>query len=202
MATNTTKDNTRGGAAGRRGRGRSGSGRREKPEYDQKMLNLARVTRVVKGGRRFRFRATVVIGNRKGKVGVGVAKGGDVSNAIQKAFSAAKKNLVSVPLFGGSIAHEVSGKYGSARVLLKPATAGRGLIAGGAVRAVMDLLGVRDIVTKSLGSSNNLNVAQATLRALASLKNVAEPVSEAAAPVTSVEEKAAPVSEATEAAKA
>lgn len=180
MATNTTKDNMRGGAAGRRGRGGRSGGRREKPEYDQKMLNLARVTRVVKGGRRFRFRATVVIGNRKGKVGVGVAKGGDVSNAIQKAFSAAKKNLVSVPLMGGSIAHEVSGKYGSARVLLKPATAGRGLIAGGAVRAVMDLLGVRDIVTKSLGSSNNLNVAQATLRALASLKNVAEPVAEAA----------------------
>lgn len=152
--------------------------RREKPEYDQKLLNLARVTRVVKGGRRFRFRATLVIGNRKGKVGVGVAKGSDVSNAIQKAFAMAKKELVSVPLIGGSIAHAVAGKYGSAKVLLKPATAGRGLIAGGAVRAVMDLLGVKDIVAKSLGSSNNLNVAQAVLVALATLKNIAEPVTE------------------------
>lgn len=164
--------------SGKKGRGGQRGMRREKPEYDQKLLNLARVTRVVKGGRRFRFRATLVIGNRKGKVGVGVAKGSDVSNAIQKAFAAAKRSLVSVPLAGGSIAHEVVGKYGSARVLLKPATAGRGLIAGGAVRAVMDLLGVRDIVTKSLGSSNNLNVAQATLVALSTLKNVAAPVAE------------------------
>lgn len=170
------KDNMKGG--GRRGRGNRSGGRREKPEYDQKMLNLARVTRVVKGGRRFRFRATLVIGNRKGKVGVGVAKGSDVSSAIQKAFAAAKKDLVAVPLIGGTIAHQVNGKYGSAKVLLKPATAGRGLIAGGAVRAVMDLLGVRDIVAKSLGSSNNLNVAQATLVALSTLKNVAEPVVE------------------------
>lgn len=164
--------------SGKRGRGGRGAVRREKPEYDQKMLNLARVTRVVKGGRRFRFRATLVIGNRKGKVGVGVAKGSDVSNAIQKAFAAAKKNLVTVPLVGGSIAHEVAGKYGSAKVLLKPATAGRGLIAGGAVRAVMDLLGVKDIVAKSLGSSNNLNVAEATLVALSTLKNTVEPVAE------------------------
>lgn len=164
--------------SGKRGRGNRGAVRREKPEYDQKMLNLARVTRVVKGGRRFRFRATLVIGNRKGKVGVGVAKGSDVSNAIQKAFAAAKKNLVTIPLVGGSIAHEVAGKYGSAKVLLKPATAGRGLIAGGAVRAVMDLLGVKDIVAKSLGSSNNLNVAEATLVALSTLKNTIEPVTE------------------------
>lgn len=170
------KDQVKG--SGKKGRGGQRGQRREKPEYDQKLLNLARVTRVVKGGRRFRFRATLVIGNRKGKVGVGVAKGSDVSNAIQKAFAMAKKELVSVPLVGGSIAHEVAGKYGSARVLLKPATAGRGLIAGGAVRAVMDLLGVKDIVTKSLGSSNNLNVAQAALVALSTLKNVAEPIPE------------------------
>lgn len=186
------KDNVKG--TGRRGRGNRTSGRREKPEYDQKMLNLARVTRVVKGGRRFRFRATLVIGNRKGKVGVGVAKGSDVSNAIQKAFASAKKNLVSVPLLNGTIAHAVNGKYGSAKVLLKPATAGRGLIAGGAVRAVMDLLGVRDIVTKSLGSSNNLNVAQATLVALATLKNVAEPVAEVAAVKVTETESQTPAS--------
>lgn len=147
-------------------------GRRERPEYDQKMLNLARVTRVVKGGRRFRFRATLVIGNRKGKVGVGIAKGSDVSDAIQKAFQSAKKSLVSVPLVGATIAHDVTAKYRSAKVLLKPAASGRGLIAGGAVRAVMDLLGAKDIVAKSLGSSNNVNVARATVAALQQLKHV------------------------------
>ncbi|MFZ1684846.1 MAG: 30S ribosomal protein S5 [Candidatus Zixiibacteriota bacterium] len=145
-------------------------GRREKSEYDQKLLGLARVTRVVKGGRRFRFRATVVIGNRKGKVGVGVAKGSDVSDAIKKAFQNGRKNLVTIQLTETSIAHDVTGKYGSAKVLLKPASAGRGLIAGGAVRAVMDLLGVKDIIAKSLGSSNKLNVAQATVKALQTLK--------------------------------
>lgn len=155
-------------------------GRREKPEYDQKLLNLARVTRVVKGGRRFRFRATVVIGNRKGKVGVGVAKGSDVSEAIKKAFQSGKKNLLTVVLVENTIAHDVAGKYGSARVLLKPASKGRGLIAGGAVRAVTDLLGVKDIVAKSLGSSNSLNVAQATLVALRKLKNTAYAVKEVA----------------------
>lgn len=182
-----TKDNVKG--SGRKGRGNRSGQRREKPEFDQKMLNLARVTRVVKGGRRFRFRATMVIGNRKGRVGVGVAKGSDVSNAIQKAFAVAKKNLVTVPLVAGTIAHDVAGKYGSAKVLLKPATAGKGLIAGGAVRAVMDLLGVKDIITKSLGSSNNLNVAQATLVALATLKNVAEPAVETAPVKVETEKK-------------
>lgn len=162
-----TKEQMKGGRP-RRG-GQRGQ-RRERPEYDQKMLSLARVTRVVKGGRRFRFRATLVIGNRKGKVGVGVAKGSDVSDAIQKAFQAAKKNMISVQLVGSSIAHDVTAKYGSAKVLLKPATTGRGLIAGGAVRAVMDLLGVKDIVAKSLGSSNSLNVAEATLLALRKLR--------------------------------
>lgn len=152
-------------------KGRRGGGRREKPEYDQKLLSLARVTRVVKGGRRFRFRATLVIGNRNGKVGVGVAKGNDVSDAIQKAFNDAKKNIVSVPLVNGTIAHDVYAKEGSAKVLLKPGKEGRGLIAGGAVRAVSDLLGVKDIVSKSLGSSNALNLSRATVRAFGQLKN-------------------------------
>lgn len=145
-------------------------GRREKPEFDQKLLNLARVTRVVKGGRRFRFRATLVIGNRKGKVGVGVAKGSDVSDAIQKAFNDAKKNLVTIKLDGSTIPHDVSAKLGAARVLLKPASEGRGVIAGGAVRAVVDLLGVKDIVSKSLGASNPLNVARVTVQALQKMK--------------------------------
>lgn len=140
--------------------------RREKPEYDQKLLNLARVTRVVKGGRRFRFRATLVIGNRKGKVGVGVAKGSDVSDAIQKSFNDAKRNLISVALAGSTIPHDVREKLGSAMILLKPGVPGQGIIAGGAVRAVMDLAGVKDIVSKSLGASNPLNVARATVLAL------------------------------------
>lgn len=144
--------------------------RREKPEFDQKLLNLARVTRVVKGGRRFRFRATLVIGNRKGKVGVGVAKGSDVSDAIKKAYNDAQKNMVVIELNGGTITHDVIAKLGSARVLLKPASEGRGVIAGGAVRAVVDLLGVKDIVSKSLGASNPLNVARVTIKALKMLK--------------------------------
>ncbi len=144
--------------------------KREKPEFEQKLLDLARVTRVVKGGRRFRFRATLVIGDRKGRVGVGVAKGTDVSDAIGKAFNDAKKNIISVQLAQNTISHDVSKKLGSAKVLLKPATEGRGIIAGGAVRAVVDFVGIRDIVSKSLGSSNKLNVARATVAALKELK--------------------------------
>ncbi len=174
--------------------GRKGGARREKPEFDQKLLNLARVTRVVKGGRRFRFRATLVIGNRKGKVGVGVAKGADVSIAIQKAYSEAKKNMVEIALTGGTIAHDVTAKLGSARVLLKPASEGRGLIAGGAVRAVVDLLGVRDVISKSLGASNPLNVARVTVEALKQLPRAKEVI----APVVvaeKAEEKTTLVSE-------
>jgi small subunit ribosomal protein S5 len=144
--------------------------RREKPEFEQKLLDLARVTRVVKGGRRFRFRATLVIGDRKGRVGVGVAKGSDVSDAIQKAYNDAKKSMITVKLSGNTISHDVNMKLGSARILLKPASEGRGVIAGGAVRAVVDLAGIRDIVSKSLGTSNKLNVARATVKALQSLK--------------------------------
>lgn len=157
------------------------SPRREKPEFEQKMLDLARVTRVVKGGRRFRFRATLVIGDRKGRVGVGVAKGADVASAIQKAFNDAKKNMITVNLSGSTILHDVSAKLGSAKVLLKPAQEGRGVIAGGAVRAVVDLVGITDIVSKSLGASNPLNVARVTIKALETLKQENKP----AAPVQS-----------------
>lgn len=145
--------------------------KREKPEYDQKLLDLARVTRVVKGGRRFRFRATLVIGNRKGKVGVGVGKGADVSDAIKKAFDDGKKKLVSIRLSKNTIPHDISWKQGSARIILKPAKEGRGIVAGGAVRAVVEFAGIKDIVSKSLGTSNKLNVARATLSALDSLKD-------------------------------
>jgi small subunit ribosomal protein S5 len=143
-------------------------GKREKPEYDQKLLDLARVTRVVKGGRRFRFRATLAIGNRKGRVGVGVGKGADVSDAIRKAFDNAKKNMIVVKINKNTILHTVEHKLGSAKILLKPAKEGRGIVAGGAVRSVIDLAGIKDIISKSLGTSNKLNVARATVEALAS----------------------------------
>ena len=144
--------------------------KKEKSEFEQKLLDLARVTRVVKGGRRFRFRATLAIGDRKGRVGVGISKGSDVSDAITKAFADAKKNLITVNTDGSTIPHDVSQKLGSAKVLLKPAVEGRGLIAGGAVRVIMDLAGVRDVVSKSLGASNKVNVARATLMALSKLR--------------------------------
>ena len=145
--------------------------KKEKPEYDQKLLDLARVTRVVKGGRRFRFRAVLVIGNKKGKVGVGVGKGSDVSDAIKKAFDNGKKNIIIIKTDKNTIPHDVFYKQGSARIILKPAKEGRGIVAGGAVRAVVEFAGIKDIVSKSLGTSNKLNVARATLSALNSLKN-------------------------------
>jgi small subunit ribosomal protein S5 len=150
--------------------------RREKPEFDQKLLDLARVTRVVKGGRRFRFRATLVIGNRKGKVGVGVAKGADVSGSIQKAYQNAQKNMTEISLEGMTISHDVMKKLGAAKVLLKPGSEGCGVIAGGAARAVVDLVGIKDVVSKSLGSSNKLAVARATIEALKMLKSGKRPV--------------------------
>lgn len=146
------------------------STRREKPEYDQKLLDLARVTRVVKGGRRFRFRAVLVIGNRNGKVGVGVAKGNDVSEAVRKAFNAAKKKLVQIKRYNSTIACPAEAKSGSARVMLKPAKPGRGIVAGGSVRSIVELAGIRDIVSKSMGSPNKLSVARATLAALEKVK--------------------------------
>lgn len=151
---------------------KKGGRRRPKPEFEQKLLDLARVTRVVKGGRRFRFRATVVIGNRKGKVGVGVAKGTDVSQAIQKAFADAKKNAITIQLHGSTILHDIKHKLGSAKILLKPASEGRGIIAGGAVRSVVELAGIRDIVSKSMGTKNKLNVARATVEALGKIKKI------------------------------
>jgi small subunit ribosomal protein S5 len=146
-------------------------GKREKPEYDQKLLDLARVTRVVKGGRRFRFRATLVIGNKKGKVGVGVGKGTDVSDAIRKAFDDAKKSIITVPIHKDTIPHEIVFKSRSARIILKPAASGKGVIAGGAIRSVVDLAGIKNITSKSLGTSNKLNVARATVEAFVSLSN-------------------------------
>lgn len=143
--------------------------KREKPEFDQKLLDLARVTRVVKGGRRFRFRATLVIGNKKGKVGVGVGKGTDVSDAIRKAFDDAKKSIITVRITNGTIAHEINYKSRSAKIILKPAVEGRGIIAGGAIRTVVEFAGIKDVVSKSLGTANKLSVARAAVEALETL---------------------------------
>lgn len=144
--------------------------KREKPEFDQKLLDVARVVRVVAGGRRFSFRATMAIGNRKGKVGVGVAKGQDVSMAIQKAVNKAKKSMVMTTTKEGTIPFEVSAKYGAAKVFLKPAAQGKGLVAGSVVRVICDLAGIENITGKVLGrTTNKINNARATLKALKKL---------------------------------
>lgn len=147
---------------------------REKSEFDQKTLDIRRVTRVVAGGKRFRFRATVVLGDHKGRVGVGVDKGADTSESIEKAVRAAKKNLITISIKNGTISHEVSGKFSSALVILKPASEGRGLVAGGPVRVVVGLAGITNIISKILGTTTNkLNNARATIEALKKLKYAA-----------------------------
>ena len=157
---------------------------REKDEFDQIMIDLARVTRVMAGGKRMRFRACMVIGDRKGHVGWGVAKGADVSLAIQKAVGQAKKNMVTVSMVEGTIPHQVNVKFKAARLLLKPAKAGRGLIAGGVVRSVLSLAGVRDIVSKMYGAPNKINNVAATFKALSQLRRIEQPHAAATTAVT------------------
>lgn len=163
-----------GGPGGRGGDRRGGGGRggspREPREFEQKILELARVTRVTKGGKRMRFRASLVIGDRRGRVGFGVAKGGDVSMAIEKAFRQAKKNMVKVPLINETIPHEVSRKFSAAVVLLKPAPQGTGLKSGGPIRVVLELAGIPNAVSKIMGSNSKINNAKATFLALRALR--------------------------------
>lgn len=179
MAEAATPEQTTPRAESPRGRQQSRGGRRddrrgpsapEAPkEFEEVVINIDRVARVVKGGRRFRFKALVVVGNRKNKVGVGVSKGADVQSAIAKATDVAKKHLITIPVVNETIPHEAEIKLSGARVLIKPAAPGTGIIAGGVVRSVLSVTGIRNLLSKSLGSTNKVNIAYATVEALQSL---------------------------------
>ena len=172
MAEATAHATPRGGDRQSRG-GRRDDRRNAAPEapkeFEEVVINIDRVARVVKGGRRFRFKALVVVGNRKNKIGVGVSKGADVQSAIAKATDVAKKHLVTIPIVNEAIPHEAEVKLSGARVLIKPAAPGTGIIAGGVVRSVISVTGIRNLLSKSLGSTNKVNIAYATVEALGGL---------------------------------
>ncbi|MFH1047576.1 MAG: 30S ribosomal protein S5 [Patescibacteria group bacterium] len=174
------KSDGRRGCRGGAGKGGPNRGPRaarrpeEKPEFDSTILDLARVTRVTKGGKRMRFRSCVIIGDRKGRVGFGVAKGADVQQSVAKASHQAKKNLIRVPIVDNTIPHEVSKKFTAAKVLIKPAPEGTGVKAGGAVRVVLEMAGVPNVVAKILGCNNKINNAKATVHALFDLRGASK----------------------------
>lgn len=173
MAEQETAATTPAGKTQRQARGGRRDERRnqrdEAPkEFEEVVINIDRVARVVKGGRRFRFKALVVVGNRKDKVGIGVSKGADVQTAIAKATDVAKKHMITFPIHNESIPHDAEVKVSGAHVLIKPAAPGTGIIAGGVVRSVIGVTGIRNMLSKSLGSTNKVNIAYATVEALRS----------------------------------
>ncbi len=147
---------------------------REQSEFEERVVSINRITKVVKGGRRLRFAALVVVGDRNGRVGFGTGKAQEVPEAIRKAIEAAKKNLITVPMVGTTLPHEALGVFGGGKILLKPAVEGAGVAAGGAVRAVLELAGVADVTSKSLGSNTPINVVRATVDGLNQLKRAEE----------------------------
>ncbi len=161
------------GGQGQRGGNNRGPRRDQAPQepkqFEELVINIDRVSRVVKGGRRFRFKALVVVGDRKARVGVGVAKGTDVQTAVQKATDVAKKNMITIPIVNETIPHDNEVKFSGARVLLKPAAPGTGIIAGGVVRSIIGVTGIRNLLSKSLNSTNKVNIAYATVDALRGL---------------------------------
>ncbi|MCH2175662.1 MAG: 30S ribosomal protein S5 [Lentisphaeria bacterium] len=146
----------------------------ETPEFEERVVNINRCSSVAKGGRTFSFSALVVVGNHKGQVGFGLGKSLEVADAIRKGAQLARKNLITLPLNGGTIPHDVNAKFRGARVLMRPASKGTGLIAGGAMRAVLELGGVHDVLAKSLGSNNPVNVVRATVEAIEALESKEE----------------------------
>lgn len=187
---------------GGRGQGQGPRGRRpevapEEKQFDERVVHIDRVARVVKGGRRFRFRALVVVGDRKNRVGIGIAKGADVTAAVTKATEVAKKHFITVKIKNGTIAHDTEAKVGGARILIKPAAPGTGLIAGGVVRLILEVAGVKNALSKSLGSSNKANIAYATIESLRRVVPAEQWITARAKPAAAEKKAAATVKAAT-----